>query len=149
IGLLWAVSVVAEIIWFFLQGRLIGLLSMPRWMLLCGVVAVVRLAMTAGLGHWVFALVVAQLLHALSFAAHHTTCVAIVSRRFPGRLRGRGQALFTVIGYGLGGVLGVLAGGAIAQAVGYRTMLGVASGLAAVGSFCAWQMVRTESRKGL
>jgi len=36
IGLLWALSVVAEIVWFFLQGRLIGLMPMPRWMLVCG-----------------------------------------------------------------------------------------------------------------
>ncbi len=92
IGLLWALSVVAEIVWFFLQGRLIGLLPMPRWMLVCGIAAVARLGLTAGLGGsiaaLVVALVVAQWLHALNFAAHHTICIAVVSRRFPGRLRG-------------------------------------------------------------
>lgn len=144
IGLLWALSVVAEIVWFFLQGRLIGLLTMPRWMLLCGVAAVLRLGITAEMGQWVFALVAAQLLHALSFAAHHTTCIAIVSRRFPGRLRGRGQALFTVIGYGVGGVLGVLAGGALAQTVGFRFMFNVATVMAVIGCYCAWRVVRCE-----
>jgi PPP family 3-phenylpropionic acid transporter len=144
IGLLWALSVMAEIVWFFLQGRLIGLLPMPRWMLLCGVAAVLRLGITAGLADWVAALIVAQWLHALSFAAHHTTCIAVVSRRFPGRLRGRGQALFTVIGYGFGGVLGVLAGGAVAQQFGYRAMFGVAALLAVAGSFCAWRVMKLE-----
>ena len=144
IGLLWALSVVVEIVWFFLQGRLIGLLPMSRWMLVCGVAAVLRLGMTAGLGGSIAALMVAQGLHALSFAAHHTTCIAVVSRRFPGRLRGRGQALYTVIGYGFGGVLGVLAGGAIAQHFGYRAMFAVAALLAAAGSFCAWRVVRLE-----
>lgn len=145
IGLLWALSVVAEIVWFFLQGRLIGLLPMPRWMLVCGIAAVARLGLTAGLGGSIAALVVAQWLHALSFAAHHTTCIAVVSRRFPGRLRGRGQALFTVIGYGFGGVLGVLAGGAIAQQFGYVAMFGVATLLAVVGSACAWRAQRLEA----
>jgi PPP family 3-phenylpropionic acid transporter len=139
IGLLWALSVVAEILWFFLQGRLLGLLAMPRWLLACGIATVLRLGITAGLGQWVWALVAAQLLHALSFAAHHTACIAMVTRHFPGRLRGRGQALFTVIGYGFGGVLGILAGGAIAQRFGYVAMFGVATGLAALGSLCAWR----------
>ncbi|KPU88138.1 MFS transporter [Variovorax paradoxus] len=145
IGLLWALSVVAEIVWFFLQGRLIGLLPMPRWMLVCGIAAVARLGLTAGLGGWIAALVVAQWLHALSFAAHHTTCIAVVSRRFPGRLRGRGQALFTVIGYGFGGVLGVLLGGAVAQAFGYRTMFALAALLAVAGTLCAWKVMRLEA----
>ena len=86
------------------------------------------------------ALVAAQSLHALSFAAHHTSCIALVSRHFPGRLRARGQALFTIISYGVGGVLGVLAGGAIAQRFGYVAMFWVATGLAATGTACAWRV---------
>ncbi|MBB3177970.1 MFS transporter [Variovorax sp. Sphag1AA] len=144
IGLLWALSVVAEIAWFFLQGRLLGLLAMPRWLLLCGIATVLRMGTTAGLGQWIWALVFAQLLHALSFAAHHTTCIAMVTRHFPGRLRGRGQALFTVIGYGFGGVLGVLAGGAIAQRSGYVVMFGVATALAVVGTLCAWRAQKLD-----
>ena len=135
----------AEIAWFFLQGRLLGLMAMPRWLLVCGGSAVLRMGITAGLGQWIWALVVAQALHALSFAAHHTTCIAMVSRHFPGRLRGRGQALFTVIGYGFGGVLGVLAGGAIAQRFGYVAMFWVATALAVMGSGCAWRAQRLES----
>jgi len=145
IGFLWSLSVFAEIGWFFLQGRWIGRLTMPRWLLLCGVAAVARMAITAGLGGWFAALVAAQLLHSLSFATHHTTCIALVSRHFPGRLRGRGQALFTVIGYGFGGVLGVLAGGALAQHYGYVLMYGVATGLAALGTLCAWRVLRLEA----
>jgi PPP family 3-phenylpropionic acid transporter len=145
IGLLWALSVGAEVAWFFLQGRLLGRFAMPRWLLICGVAGVLRMGLTAGGGQWVWALAAAQLLHALSFAAHHTTCIAMVSRHFPGRLRGRGQALFTVIGYGFGGVLGVLAGGAIAQQFGYVVMFGVATLLAVVGSVCAWRTQRLEA----
>lgn len=145
IGFLWGLSVLAEIAWFFLQGRWIGRLTMPRWLWLCGMAAVARMAITAGLGGWFAALVVAQLLHALSFATHHTTCIALVSRHFPGRLRGRGQALFTVIGYGFGGVLGVLAGGALAQSFGYVLMYGVATGLAGIGTLCAWRVLRLEA----
>ncbi|HSV59466.1 MAG TPA: MFS transporter [Variovorax sp.] len=144
IGFLWGLSVLAEIAWFFLQGRWIGRLTMPRWLWLCGIAAVARMAITAGLGGWFAALVLAQLLHALSFATHHTTCIALVTRHFPGRLRGRGQALFTVIGYGFGGVFGVLAGGAMAQNFGYVPMYAAASGMALIGTLCAWRVLRLE-----
>ena len=142
IGLLWALSVAAEVLWFFAQGRWMGRLSMDRWLLLCGLAAVLRMGMTAGLGDWLAALVLAQLLHGLSFAAHHTTCVALVSQHFPARLRGRGQALFTVIGYGFGGVLGILAGGAVAQRFGYVPMYAAATGLSLLGCLCAWRVRR-------
>ena len=145
IGLLWGLSVLAEIGWFFVQGRWMARLAMPRWLWLCGIVAVARLGITAAFGGWFAALVLAQLLHAMSFATHHTTCIALVSRHFPGRLRGRGQALFTVIGYGFGGVLGVLAGGALAQQFGYVVMYAVATGLAVLGTLCAWRVLRLEA----
>jgi PPP family 3-phenylpropionic acid transporter len=42
---------------------------------------------------------------------HHLACIAEVNRLFPGRLRGRGQALYTTLGYGVPGVLGGVGGG--------------------------------------
>ncbi len=142
IGALWAVSVVVEIAWFFVQGRFIQRRPLAWWLLVCAWVTVARMALTGALADWWLALVFAQLLHAITFAAHHTTCVAFVTHHFPGRLRGRGQALFTVAGYGVGGVAGVLAGGALAGAFGYGWLFGISAllGLAAVG--CAWQVRR-------
>lgn len=144
IGALWGLSVLVEIGWFFLQGRLVVALPMQRWLLLCGAVTAVRMAVTGGLGNWVWALVAAQAMHALTFAAHHTACIALVSHYFPGRLRGRGQALFTIMGYGLGGTLGVLAGGAIATHAGFAQVFWVASGLGVLATLCAWRVWRLE-----
>jgi PPP family 3-phenylpropionic acid transporter len=144
IGILWAVSVTLEIAWFFVQGRIIPRLPMSHWLLLCSAATVLRMALTGGLGHWLAALFVAQLLHALTFAAHHTACIAMISQHFPGRLRGRGQALFTVMGYGVGGVVGVLAGGALAARFGFPVMFGAASLLALLATGCAWRVSRLE-----
>jgi PPP family 3-phenylpropionic acid transporter len=140
IGLLWAVSVVMEIGWFFTQGRFMGRLPLTLWLMLCGAVTVVRMGATAGLGHWIWALFAGQVLHAITFATHHTACIALVSRHFPGALRGRGQALFTVIGYGCGGVFGVLAGGALAARQGFEAVFAVAAGLGVLATVCAWRM---------
>ncbi len=144
IGAFWAISVVVEIAWFFWQGRVIARWSMARWLLVCGLAAIVRMAVTGSLVDWWWALALAQLLHALTFAAHHTACIAMVTHHFPGRLRGRGQALFTVVGYGVGGVVGVLAGGSIVAAWGYPALFGVAASLAAAGTFSAWQVQRLD-----
>jgi len=145
IGALWAVSVVVEIGWFYAQGRLIGRWSMERWLLLCALAMALRMVITGALGAWLLALFLAQMLHALTFATHHTACIALVTRSFPGRLRGRGQALFTVIGYGFGGVLGVLAGGVVAERWGLEAVFHAAAGVAALASFCAWRTLRVES----
>ena len=145
IGGLWAVSVLVEIGWFYAQGRLIGRLAMERWLVVCGAAVVLRMAITALLGGWLAALVFAQMLHALSFATHHTACIAMVTRHFPGRLRGRGQALFTVIGYGFGGVTGVLAGGAVASRFGFVAMFLAATGLGLAGTYCAVRVRRLAS----
>lgn len=144
IGALWAVSVITEIAWFYLQGRLIGRFTMAGWLVVCGATAVLRLGMTAGMGQWLLALFLAQALHALTFATHHTACIALVSHHFPGRMRGRGQALFTVIGYGFGGVVGVLTGGAVADRWGFEVMFAGATGLALLGTLCAWRVLRLE-----
>lgn len=146
IGALWAVSVVVEIAWFYVQGRFIGRLSMEKWLVVCAVATIVRMAMTAGLGGWLAALYLAQTLHALSFATHHTACIAMVSKHFPGRMRGRGQALFTVIGYGFGGVAGVLAGGAIADRWGFELLYAAAAVLGLLALGCAWRVRRLEGR---
>jgi PPP family 3-phenylpropionic acid transporter len=146
IGALWAVSVVVEIAWFYVQGRFIVRLAMEKWLVVCALATVVRMAMTAGLGGWLVALYLAQTLHALSFATHHTACIAMVSKHFPGRMRGRGQALFTVIGYGFGGVAGVLAGGAIADRWGFELLYAAAAVLGLLALGCAWRVRRLESR---
>ncbi len=144
IGALWAVSVVVEIAWFFLQGRLMRLARMSRWLMVCSLATVLRMALVGVAADWILALVLAQMLHALTFAAHHTACIAVVTHHFPGRLRARGQALFTVIGYGLGGMLGVLVGGALITSLGYEALYGAASLLAALAAACAWRMQRLE-----
>jgi hypothetical protein len=81
-------------------------------------------------------LVLAQLTHAITFAAHHLACIAEVNRFFPGRLRGRGQALYTTLGYGVPGVLGGLGGGwlSLPEAAHRLQALGVTIAVDAFGA---------------
>ena len=145
IGLLWAVSVIVEIGWFFTQSRWLPHLSLGAWLVLCGGAMAVRMGLTASGASVPLVLVMAQVLHALTFAAHHAVCIALISENFPGRLRGRGQALFTVIGYGFPGVLGGLAGGALISKYGLPSIYWASLAISLVAMGCAirvWQLRR-------
>jgi MFS transporter, PPP family, 3-phenylpropionic acid transporter len=91
-------------------------------------------------------LVLTQSLHAVTFAAHHAACITLVDRHFPGRLRGRGQALYGVLGYGLSGVLGALAGGAITQRFGYASVFAAAAGVSVLAVVCVAMSRRAASK---
>jgi len=145
VGLIWAAGVMVEVLWFWFQGAWLGRLSMPGWLLLAALASVLRFAAIAAFGGVTWLLLLSQGLHALTFAAQHTACIAVINRHFPGRLRGRGQALYTVLGYGLSGVLGGVAGGALSQAYGFAMVFWAASGAALVAALCclrAWVLDR-------
>ena len=142
IGMLWAVSVVAEIAWFFTQSRWLHVLSLGGWLLLCAGVTVLRMGITATSAAMLPLLVLAQLLHAVTFAAHHAVCIALITQHFPGRLRGRGQALYTVIGYGFPGVLGSLGGGWLSTHYGIAPVFIAATAISLVAVGCAWWVRR-------
>ena len=142
IGLLWAVSVIVEVAFFFTQSRWLPLLSAPAWLVLCGAVMILRMAVTSVSAEVVWLLVVAQGLHALTFAAHHSMCITLLSQYFPGNLRGRGQALYTVLAYGFPGVVGGLLGGALSERFGLGSVFWLALVSAVLATACAWRVWR-------
>ena len=146
IGVLWAVSVAAEIVWFFTQSRWLPKFSLSMWMFICAAAMVLRMALTTWAAEWLWALLFAQVLHALTFATQHTACIALLSHHFPGRLRGRGQALYASIGYGVPGVLGALGGGALSDALGLSSVYAVSIATAALACVCAWQCMRQHAK---
>ena len=154
VGVLWAVSVVVEIAFFASGGAWFARHRPESWLAVAGAVTAARFLLVAlagvnagaGGALWTLPLLVlSQLAHAVTFAAHHTACIQLVQRHFPGRLRGRGQALYTVLGYGLSGLIGGLGGGWLIEASGFLALFGAASlaGLAAWG--CARRAASSAS----
>ena len=148
IGILWAVSVIVEIVWFFTQSRWLPRLALSSWLVLCALATALRMEMTAVGAGSLLVLFLAQALHAWTFAAHHTVCIALVSEYFPGRLRGRGQALYTVVAYGVPGVLGALAGGAVGDVWGLEAVFGLAGLSGALAAVCAWRLQARVNGEG-
>jgi len=122
IGVLWAVSVLVEIGWFYSQSRWLHRLPLTGWLVVCSAAMALRMGLTTLWADVLWVLLLAQCLHALTFATHHTACIALLSHHFPGRMRGRGQALYTVIAYGFPGVLGGLLGGLLSERFGLTSV---------------------------
>ncbi len=139
IGLLWSVGVAVEVAWFAFQGRWVNRLPVHGWLALAAAVSALRFAAIAAFAGHAAVLIVAQLLHAITFAAQHSACIAVISRHFPGRLRSRGQALYTVLGYGASGVLGGVAGGALSERLGFAAVFWAASAVSIVAVLSCWR----------
>ncbi len=144
IGVLWAVSVVVEIGWFFTQSRWLPLCSLTGWLVVCAGVMALRMGITASAASVLPLLLLAQALHALTFAAHHSVCIALLSHHFPGRLRGRGQALYTVIGYGFPGVIGGVLGGVLSSRYGLASVFWATTAISLIALICAFRVWRLQ-----
>jgi PPP family 3-phenylpropionic acid transporter len=131
--------VLVEVGWFALQGRWIHRLPVHGWLALAAVASALRFAAIAAFAGSAAVLVAAQLLHAVTFAAQHSACITVITRHFPGRLRGRGQALYTVLGYGASGVIGGVAGGALSERFGFASVFWAASLVSVAAALSSWR----------
>jgi MFS transporter, PPP family, 3-phenylpropionic acid transporter len=145
VGLLWAVSVAAEIAFFWWQGAVFHRLQPHGWLQWAAAAAVLRFVAIAAFGNHFVVLVLAQSLHALTFAAQHVACINLIARHFPGALRGRGQALYSVLGYGISGVVGGVTGGWLSSRFGFAAVFWAASAAAAAGWWCAARSQRAKA----
>jgi PPP family 3-phenylpropionic acid transporter len=110
IGLFWALGVFAEVIFFYYQSKVLSRVD-PEVVLQASFgIGVVRFALMAFLP-MTSILIIAQVMHAGTFAAHHSAATKLLQRWFSGPLQARGQALMATVSYGLGGTLGGLFAG--------------------------------------
>lgn len=110
-GALLTLGVLAEIGVFYGMAPMMRRFSLREILLACFVAAAVRFAAIGCFVDSLLVLVVAQLLHGLTFGAFHAAAIAAVNRWFTGANRGRGQALYSSLSFGAGGLLGGLVSG--------------------------------------
>jgi PPP family 3-phenylpropionic acid transporter len=132
IGLFWALGVFAEVIFFYFQSQVLMRLAPEIVLQAAFGMGVVRFILIAFFPlTWV--LILAQVMHAGTFAAHHSAATKLLQRWFTGPLQARGQALMATVSYGLGGTLGGLCAGwlwDVSQARNVFVMSALACGLA-------------------
>lgn len=111
VGGLWALGVLAEIGLFLLMPRLMRRFSLRQLLLASFAAAVLRFLLIGGAVELWPVIAIAQLLHALTFGVHHATSIAAIHRWFPGRCQARGQALYSSLSFGAGGLFGGIVSG--------------------------------------
>jgi len=110
IGLFWALGVFAEVIFFYFQSKVLSRVDAEVVLQAAFGVGVVRFILIAFLPI-TSVLIFAQVLHAGTFAAHHSAATKLLQRWFTGPLQARGQAVMATVSYGLGGTIGGLCAG--------------------------------------
>lgn len=146
IGGMWAIGVVAEVLFFFFQAKVLKVFSLTSLLLLSFIVCAGRFFIIGTLSQFLIALVMAQLMHAITFAAHHTASLGLLQRWFAGHLAARGQALYVAVAYGLGGALGGLFAAKIWQNLGSQAAFIAAGGAALLGGLAVLMLRRCQSR---
>ena len=137
-GLLWALGVCAEILVFvWMQGLLkhIGLRAMLLGSLALSVLRWLMIAYGVESMSVIFA---AQLLHAASFGVAHVVAIQFIHRYFGAGHQSKGQALYSSLSFGLGGMLGSFYSGYCWDLLGGETVFVIAawaSGLALLIAF--------------
>lgn len=147
VGGLWALGVICEIGVFFLMPVLVQRFGYVRILLVSFAAAVVRFMLIGGMVDVVVLLLVAQVLHALTFGAFHAASIGLVHAYFQGRHQSRGQALFGSVTYGAGGVLGGLVSGPLWQHWGAYVLYAASAGAALCGLILLWWMARDMADK--
>lgn len=151
IGLMWALGVICEIIFFYYQAPVFRRFGVKNLMIASLVLAFVRFLMIGYGAQSLLILLLAQVLHAATFGVHHSASIATLQRWFSGPLQARGQALFISISYGMGGTAGGLLLSACWDTFGAQTVYLIAAILALGGAAAAafsyhWQH-RNEEKK--
>ena len=142
IGLLISIGVFAEILIFLIMRPLLIRWGHRRLILVALSLASLRWFLTARYPQILPLMIAVQTLHAASFGIMHVVCIDLIHRYFVGSHQGRGQALFSSVSFGLGGVIGSLYSGYLWQTWGEATrgsvIYYVATGMSVLALIAAW-----------
>jgi PPP family 3-phenylpropionic acid transporter len=149
IGQLWSLGVIAEIVLFIVIQRIFKHVSLRFVLILSIFLTVIRWLMIAWWSESLPALLIAQLLHAASFGAFHVVCIQLTHKYFKGATQDKGQALYSSIGYGAGGMLGGLISGLLWDGMGAQWVFTIASLLSALALLITWKWVERNTHDEL
>ncbi len=111
IGLLWALGVSAEVLLFIFMQRILAWISLRSILLMSIWLSIFRWLIIAYCVQSFPLMIVAQLLHAATFGSSHVVAIHLVHQYFGHHHQGKGQALYSSLTFGLGGMIGSLYSG--------------------------------------
>ena len=133
IGLFWSLGVLAEIVLFLFMYRLLQVRGASFWLSLALVLTALRWILMGLYSDVLWMVLLTQCLHAASFGLYHAAAIHLIHEFFA-RHRGRGQALYSSVSFGLGGVVGSLYAGSLWDQIPPATTFFIAAAIAAAGA---------------
>jgi PPP family 3-phenylpropionic acid transporter len=127
IGLLWALGVLFEVILFLTLHQFLKPVRYRSLLIFSCIVTGLRWLLIGLFPESLVLLVLAQVLHAISFGLFHGVAVAMIHRYFTGRFQHRGMALYGSVSFGAGGAVGSLVSGYMMGWFGATVTFAVAS----------------------
>lgn len=141
VGWLWAIGVICEIGIFFLMPQLMHRFRLKQIMVFSLACAIVRFLMIGWGVEWPVIILLAQILHAATYGAHHATAMMFVHQFFRGRHQGTGQALYTSLTFGIGGTIGGIFSGYAWESLGPSLTFTVSAAAVLLGlTLVVWKM---------
>lgn len=141
IGLLWALGVLAEVAVFMVMHKWVPRFGLKPLLLISLLLATVRWIAIGLFPQSLPLMLVAQSLHAASFGIYHAVAIHLVHIHFQGRHQGKGQALYSSLSFGAGGVVGSLYSGYLWHLGGGLTFI-IAAAISAIAMIIAWFGIR-------
>ncbi len=137
-GGLWALGVGAEVLLFMVANRLTRRFSLRSLLLWSLLLTGARWWLVAVYVDQILCLIGAQLLHAASFGVTHLVAVQFLMRYFGERHQGKGQAFYSSLSYGVGGMCGSLYSGYAWERFGAGEVFLIAAGVSLLAWLLAW-----------
>jgi PPP family 3-phenylpropionic acid transporter len=123
------------------MGRIFKRYSLRTILLVSYGTAVVRFLLMGWGVESVAVMVLVQLMHGLTFGAFHAASIAAVKAWFPGKAQSRGQALYSSLSFGAGGLIGGVASGWMWDGLGAGWAFTLSALFALTGYLLVWRWV--------
>ena len=111
IGQLWALGVVVEVLVFLVMHRLVPAFGLRKLFLMTFILTTIRWVLIAVFADNLGIMLLAQTLHAASFGIFHAVAIQLFHKHFSGQHAGKGQAIYSSVSFGAGGVFGTYLSG--------------------------------------
>ena len=145
IGWFWGIGVTAEVILLMFSYKLLQRYSLRNLLIVSLFLAAVRWSLTAFFPAIAPVMVVAQLLHAVTFGLYHICAIRLIHQLFRGRHQGKGQALYSSLSFGAGGAVGSFVSGFLWDYLGKVWIYYAAIAFALIGLWFAYKYIQRDS----
>ena len=142
-GIAFSVAVVAEVGLMVWNRRLVDWVTPQVLIVVALVVTIVRWAGTALAGSE-STVVLLQIGHTFTFSVFHLAALRLLARLVPAESTTGGQALYGLVGFGIGGSIGLWIAGALVERVGTAWLFGFEAIVVGLGLLPAFRLLQLE-----